>query len=196
MRTTLKTGLMVAAGLAMPCSGQWWWPPTDGLSTAPECISASTVAALTVSGQWPDSCIPNFISSAVSGNEVDLFTVRDPPPTFCLTVIRPWSLTANVGPLPAGTYTVYATHRVAGQTVHPRVQVGTLTVVAICDPLCYANCDQSTGNPMLTANDFSCFLNSYVAGESYANCDASTGAPTLTANDFACFLNLYVNGCS
>jgi hypothetical protein len=58
---------------------------------------------------------------------------------------------------------------------------------------CYANCDASTGNPKLTANDFQCFLNRYAAGESYANCDGTGG---LTANDFACFLNQYAGGCS
>jgi subtilisin-like proprotein convertase family protein len=28
----------------------------------------------------------------------------------------------------------------------------------------YANCDQSTGTPLLTANDFQCFINAYAAG--------------------------------
>ena len=34
---------------------------------------------------------------------------------------------------------------------------------------CYANCDGSTGAPLLTANDFQCFLNKYAAGNTYAN---------------------------
>lgn len=58
---------------------------------------------------------------------------------------------------------------------------------------CYANCDGSSGNPLLTANDFSCFLNKYATGDSYANCDGVGG---LTANDFSCFLNAYAAGCS
>ncbi|MBX3378232.1 MAG: hypothetical protein KF678_14655 [Phycisphaeraceae bacterium] len=61
---------------------------------------------------------------------------------------------------------------------------------------CYANCDQSTGSPLLTANDFQCFLNKYAAGDTYANCDQSTGTPLLTANDFQCFLNKFAAGCS
>ncbi len=61
---------------------------------------------------------------------------------------------------------------------------------------CYANCDGSTSNPVLTANDFQCFLNAYSAGASYANCDGSTVNPTLTANDFQCFLNAYSAGCT
>jgi trimeric autotransporter adhesin len=61
---------------------------------------------------------------------------------------------------------------------------------------CYVNCDNSTGSPVLTANDFTCFLNNYVLGTSYANCDGSTGNPALTANDFSCFVTRYASGCN
>jgi 6-phosphogluconolactonase (cycloisomerase 2 family) len=61
---------------------------------------------------------------------------------------------------------------------------------------CYANCDGSTGTPVLTANDFQCFLNKFANADPYANCDGSTGNPLLTANDFQCFLNKFANGCS
>ncbi|MBX3378261.1 MAG: S8 family serine peptidase [Phycisphaeraceae bacterium] len=63
-------------------------------------------------------------------------------------------------------------------------------------PFCYPNCDGSTGTPLLTANDFQCFLNKFAAGDLYANCDGSTGTPALTANDFQCFLNKFAAGCS
>ncbi len=62
-------------------------------------------------------------------------------------------------------------------------------------PPCYANCDASTLAPVLTANDFQCFLNRFAAADAYANCDGSTIAPTLTANDFQCFLNRFASGC-
>lgn len=61
---------------------------------------------------------------------------------------------------------------------------------------CYANCDQSTGCPALTANDFLCYLNKFVSGHPFANCDGSTGNPTLTAGDYQCFLNKFAAGCS
>ena len=60
---------------------------------------------------------------------------------------------------------------------------------------CYANCDGSTTAPLLTANDFQCFLNRFAAGDIGANCDASTPMPLLTANDFQCFLNRFASGC-
>lgn len=64
-----------------------------------------------------------------------------------------------------------------------------------CVPVCAANCDGSTGSPLLTANDFQCFVNAYASGLSGANCDGSTGVPALTPNDFLCFVNAYAAGC-
>ncbi len=61
---------------------------------------------------------------------------------------------------------------------------------------CYANCDGSSATPVLTANDFQCFLNKFAQGDAAANCDGSTSTPLLTANDFQCFLNKYAQGCS
>ncbi|MBX3375802.1 MAG: hypothetical protein KF678_02210 [Phycisphaeraceae bacterium] len=61
---------------------------------------------------------------------------------------------------------------------------------------CYANCDGSTGSPLLTPNDFQCFLNKFAANDTYANCDGSTGSPLLTPNDFQCFLNKFAAGCT
>jgi len=61
---------------------------------------------------------------------------------------------------------------------------------------CYANCDGSTASPLLTANDFQCFLNRYAANDPYVNCDGSTVGPIATANDFQCFLNVFAAGCS
>jgi hypothetical protein len=60
---------------------------------------------------------------------------------------------------------------------------------------CYANCDQSTGSPSLTAADFTCFLGKFRGGESYANCDGSTTPPVLGAADFVCFLGKFRSGC-
>jgi hypothetical protein len=71
--------------------------------------------------------------------------------------------------------------------------VANLLGLAFVPTPCYANCDSSTSNPVLTANDFQCFLNRFVSNESYADCDGVGG---LTANDFQCFLGAYAQGCS
>jgi hypothetical protein len=73
---------------------------------------------------------------------------------------------------------------------------GRALVLGAAGAPCYANCDGSTGSPVLTANDFQCFLNRFAAGDSYANCDGSSGTPALTANDFQCFLNKFAAGCT
>jgi len=62
--------------------------------------------------------------------------------------------------------------------------------------ICYINCDSSTQAPVLTVNDFICFLNRFAAGDPYANCDASTLPPVLNVNDFVCFLSRFAEGCN
>ena len=182
--------------LAGPCAAQWWWPPTDGLTVMPECLDPTTVVNLTVSGLWPDACIPNYSHTQVTGNVVDFFTVRDPPPGGCLTVITNWSRTEPVGPLSPGVYTVFATHLVAGQVVLPRVEVGSFQVGPPCPGSCYPNCDGSTTDPVLNIADFTCFLNRFAAGDGYANCDGSATPPVLNIGDFTCFLNRFAAGCT
>jgi hypothetical protein len=60
---------------------------------------------------------------------------------------------------------------------------------------CYANCDNSTVQPILNVNDFICFQTKFAAGDSYANCDASTTVPVLNVNDFICFQTRFAQGC-
>ncbi len=69
------------------------------------------------------------------------------------------------------------------------------TITPAVAPPCYANCDGSTDVPVLSANDFSCFLGKFRAGDPGANCDGSTDVPTLSANDFSCFLAAFRAGC-
>jgi len=97
---------------------------------------------------------------------------------------------------------------VPGQTIDAIVSFGEDAAgeLYICDQnggeiyrivsTCFANCDGSTGTPVLTGNDFACFLSQYASGNCYANCDNSTGTPSLTANDFICFMGKFVAGCS
>jgi DNA-binding beta-propeller fold protein YncE len=64
-----------------------------------------------------------------------------------------------------------------------------------CEEACYANCDNSTTQPVLNVADFTCFLQRFAAGESYANCDGSTQAPVLNVADFTCYLQRFAVGC-
>lgn len=81
----------------------------------------------------------------------------------------------------------------AGQGTSPTGEVRGF-IITLPAP-CYANCDQSTSPPLLTTNDFQCFLNKFASADSAANCDGSTNIPILTANDFQCFINAFAGGC-
>lgn len=60
---------------------------------------------------------------------------------------------------------------------------------------CPANCDGSSLPPVLTVNDFTCFLNKFASGSLAANCDNSTFPPALNVADFLCFVNAFAAGC-
>jgi hypothetical protein len=69
---------------------------------------------------------------------------------------------------------------------------------------CYANCDNSTMQPILNVEDFTCFMDSFAQAAAlpheqqvvhYANCDQSTTAPVLNVEDFMCFISQFAAGC-
>jgi hypothetical protein len=60
---------------------------------------------------------------------------------------------------------------------------------------CYPNCDGGTAAPILSINDFTCFLQRFAAGDPYANCDNSVSSPVLNVGDFTCFLQRFAAGC-
>lgn len=71
-----------------------------------------------------------------------------------------------------------------------------VSVAPVGEPsLCYANCDNSTAEPVLNVADFTCFLQRFARGNIYANCDASTEAPIVNVADFTCFLTAFAQGC-
>jgi hypothetical protein len=114
---------------------------------------------------------------------------------------------------PAGANAVQQT--VANGPWNPMIDTGTCNIPRAQDAafivfgtigggVCYANCDQSTQNPILNVDDFTCFINAYAAAQSlphaqqvtsYANCDGSTVVPALNVDDFTCFINAYSVGC-
>jgi len=196
---TLRSTCAAAAALlaAAPAAmAQWWWPPTSGMQVQPTCPHPTTVLDITLSGEWPNSCIPNIARLSLNGTDIEFHVVRDPPPGFCLSVIMPWSLPGQIGPLPAGAYRVYATYYAGTTPSSTRELMGTIVVDAGCPGPCYANCDGSTVPPVLNVSDFICFQTKYAAGDPYANCDGSTTPPVLNVSDFICFQTAFATGCS
>jgi uncharacterized membrane protein len=58
--------------------------------------------------------------------------------------------------------------------------------------VCYANCDASTGLPVLNVNDFVCFQSRFAAADPYADCNHDS---QLNVNDFVCFQSAFAAGC-
>lgn len=73
--------------------------------------------------------------------------------------------------------------------------IGHPPVTILRNRWCPANCDLSDGSPILSVNDFTCFLNAFANGSTYANCDRSTRDPILNALDFQCFISRFAQGC-
>jgi hypothetical protein len=70
------------------------------------------------------------------------------------------------------------------------------TLVEPVNPICKADCDQSTGAGVLDIFDFLCFQNGFVTGDPKScDCDTSTGAGVCDVFDFLCFQALFVAGC-
>ncbi len=169
--------------------------PNGGLAPTAYLQTPNGGQTLTPGQQFTISWISDD-DSLVSG--VDLHLSIDGGATF------PTTIATSLAPVGSFIWTVPAVN-----TAQARIRVTARDAVANTGadasdanftigsppPACYANCDASTGSPLLTANDFQCFLDRFAAGESYANCDLSTGNPSLTANDFQCFLNTYAAGC-
>ncbi len=69
-------------------------------------------------------------------------------------------------------------------------------VAVLLTPICYADCDQSTGPGILDIFDFLCFGNAFDSGDPYAcDCDTSTGPGVCDIFDFLCFGNAISAGC-
>ena len=84
------------------------WAP-EVCVIAPEYPGRIDDVNITLEGSWDDSCVPNVSSVMVAGNTIYFHAVRDySPEDSCQPGSTAWSLSEDVGALPAGTYTVKA----------------------------------------------------------------------------------------
>ncbi|MDA0657238.1 MAG: hypothetical protein O2931_16945 [Planctomycetota bacterium] len=64
--------------------------------------------AVTLSGQWRDTCIPDAIGHRqLGGNEVQLEITQPGLNTACGDAITPWSLTEEFGPIDSPRFSIY-----------------------------------------------------------------------------------------
>jgi hypothetical protein len=75
---------------------------------SPQNSTSSDIIAITLSGEWPDGCIPNGSIISMYDNNIyfDVYC-NYPPGAICPTMITPWERTETRCPLPPGRYTVY-----------------------------------------------------------------------------------------
>jgi hypothetical protein len=65
------------------------------------------VTRIMPSGLWRSFCIPVYQSHQIVGNVIRINAgLPYPPGTMCADVVLPWGFPVEVGPLPAGRYTV------------------------------------------------------------------------------------------
>ncbi len=116
----MKRQRIVAAGLVLLATlsvqGAVLAPlPEIAVQFTPASPTSDDTPALTLSGTWPNSCVPEtFHVQIIPGDSIwiDLLLPGwdmkgDCEPLVCLQVLTPWQLTGPVQALPAGTYDVF-----------------------------------------------------------------------------------------
>jgi len=135
--TNLNTLLLIALLFLMPpqAIGDAWWWPASYVEVVPQNPTPADVVAITLGGEWPDSCIPRDSAISVVGNDIYFDVIYDyPPGTPCATVISGWDRTESIGPLSPGTYTVYA--RLIGHPLIPETYTP-VTEFVVTDRIIY-----------------------------------------------------------
>ena len=78
----------------------------------------SDMVTVTLSGTWPDGCIPNGSDISVASNSIYFDVIYDYSPSDnCPQWVSDWERTESVGPLSPGTYSVYV--RLVGYPSEP-----------------------------------------------------------------------------
>lgn len=86
----------------------WFWPPPN-CEITPEAPTSMDPVTITLSGIWPDSCVPHGAAADVADGTVLVDVAYDyPPGTICLEVLIPWSVSVTLDPLDPGPYLVTA----------------------------------------------------------------------------------------
>lgn len=77
------------------------------ITTEPATPTTEDPIKIMVSGEWNNSCVPEYQSHQIVDNIITINVVNPPfPPTACIAIITPWQIAVEIGTLSAGTYTV------------------------------------------------------------------------------------------
>ncbi|HNY80362.1 MAG: hypothetical protein RBS72_20650 [Sedimentisphaerales bacterium] len=89
--------------------------PTIEVQFNPTSPTSADTVALTLSGTWPNACVPQtFLAQVVPGDSIRIdlllpgWDSKDGcEPPLCLQVLTPWQLSGAIPALPAGSYDVF-----------------------------------------------------------------------------------------
>jgi hypothetical protein len=118
----IRTALLIACvcGLCLPVRGvnieaaapitvdvqpAHCWGLT-GMDTSPSLPTAQDLVTIHIWGEWIDSCVPELQSYQIDGNGIYILATVPPLATGCADVITGWEVTADVGYLTEGLYSV------------------------------------------------------------------------------------------
>ena len=88
----MKKAILISLMLLLTIGGQanaWYWPPAS-IEILPVSPSSADVLSITLSGEWPDSCIPNDSTISLGSNEIYLDAILNYP----LDIVLPLYLAA------------------------------------------------------------------------------------------------------
>ena len=138
----IARSLLLACLPAATCSAQWYWPPE--MSAQVQCGDVVGFAAITVRGTWPDSCRPRRLEASRLPDGAVLLTVYHeyPSGSFCLSVLTPYSLDAEMI-LPDGDYPVFVALDSTARPDIPPQEIGAIRVR--CLPRCIGDFNEDGG---------------------------------------------------
>jgi len=158
---------LVILTAALPACADW--PPA--LSTRVQCGDVMGFVTFTLDGVWRDSCIPQRASAERRNDGSILVTVHHeyPPGTFCLSVLRPYTVEADliVGD---GDYAVWVALDSTLIDDAPPAEFGRLGIR--CLPRCIPDFNDDGG---IDGGDVEAFFHSWEAGQQPADVNYDGG---------------------
>lgn len=106
MRAACLISFAVFVTLAGPVDYVCGYLSPSGVEIVPQNPTSCDIVDITLSGGWPDLCMPYDSTVSMVGNDIYIDVIW--PDQSCPPMPTSWEWTESVGPLSVGTYTVYA----------------------------------------------------------------------------------------
>ncbi len=203
MLTKLAVASLLASGtLSSSALAQFWfWPPPEFSVDQVRCVGTGLEVTISVSGQWPDSCLPRGGSTfSVTPGRLDLVIDHGfPPDVGCLAVIMRWQRTIVADNLPPGSYEVFASMTSNHFGNLPPERIGSFS--GSCRCVCDFDDGSATGTPddAVTIDDLLFYLALFEQGHPDADLDdgSGVGAPdaAVDIDDLLYFFTRFEAGC-